>query len=132
MMILMTIYHFKQQTMLSEKPEIDLLPIYVMFKDTKNIFGGNVYLEAKQALETADITLRRLFKSFEDKKMTDNPLATLTEAAIFSVAELEFYIDTVDDEVTKLKNENQLLKQENLKLREENYKLKLENQSLKF
>ena len=118
--------------MLSEKPEIDLLPIYVMFKDTKNIFGGNVYLEAKQALETADITLRRLFKSFEDKKMTDNPLATLTEAAIFSVAELEFYIDTVDDEVTKLKNENQLLKQENLKLREDNYKLKLENQSLKF
>jgi hypothetical protein len=128
----MMIYHFKQQTMLSEKPEIDLLPIYVMFKDTKNIFGGNVYLEVKQALETADIALRRLFKSFEDKKMTDNPLATLTEAAIFSVAELEFYIDTVDDEVTKLKNQNQLLKQENLKLREENYKLKLENQSLKF
>ena len=128
----MMIYHFKQQTMLSEKPEINLLPIYVMFKDAKNIFEGNVYLEVKQALETADITLRRLFKSFEDKKMTDNPLATLTEAAIFSVAELEFYIDTVDDEVTKLKNQNQLLKQENLKLREENYKLKLENQSLKF
>jgi len=132
MMMLMMIYHFKQQTMLSEKPEINLLPIYVMFKDAKNIFEGNVYLEVKQALETADITLRRLFKSFEDKKMTDNPLATLTEAAIFSVAELEFYIDTVDDEVTKLKNQNQLLKQENLKLREENYKLKLENQSLKF
>jgi hypothetical protein len=79
--------------MLSEKPKINLLPIYVMF------FGGNVYLEVKQALETADITLRRLFKSFEDKKMTDNPLATLTESAIFSVTELEFYVDTIDDEV---------------------------------
>jgi len=131
-MILMMIYHFKQQTMLSEKPEINLLPIYVMFKDTKNIFGGNVYLEVKQALETSDIALRRLFKNFEEKQMTDNPLAELTESAIFSVAELEFYVDTVADEVTKLKNENQLLKQENLKLREDNYKLKLENQSLKF
>lgn len=118
--------------MLSEKPEINLLPIYVMFKDTKNIFGGNVYLEVKQSLETYDIALRRLFKNFEEKRMTDNPLATLTEAAIFSVAELEFYVDTVNDEVTKLKNQNQLLKQENLKVREENYKLKLENQSLKF
>ena len=118
--------------MLSEKPKINLLPIYVMFKDSKNIFSGNVYLEVKQALETSDIALRRLFKSFEDKKMTDNPLATLTESAIFSVTELEFYVDTIDDEVTKLKNQNQLLKQENLKLREDNYKLKLENQSLKF
>ena len=49
--------------MLSEKPEINLLPIYVMFKDTKNIFGGNVYLEVKQSLETYDIALRRLFKN---------------------------------------------------------------------
>ena len=64
--------------------------------------------------------------------MTDNPLATLTESAIFSVTELEFYVDTVADEVSKLKHHNQLLKNENTKLREENYKLKLENQSLKF
>ena len=118
--------------MLSKKPEINLLPIYVMFKDSKSIFNGNVYLEVKQSLETYDIALRRLFKNFEQKQMTDNPLATLTESAIYSVAELEFYVDTVNDEVTKLKNQNQLLKQENLKLREENYKLKLENQSLKF
>ena len=128
----MMIYHFKQQTMLSEKPEINLLPIYVMFKESKNIFGGNVYLEVKQALETADIALRRLYQSFEDKKMTDNPLATLTESAIFSITELEFYVDTIDDEVTKLKQHNQLLKKENTKLREEIYRLKLENQTLKF
>jgi len=132
MMILMMIYHFKQQTMLSEKPKINLLPIYVMFKDTKNIFGSDVYLEVKQSLETYDITLRRLFKNFEEKNMCDNPLATLTESAIYSVAELEFYVDTVSDEVSKLKHHIELLKRENLKLREENYKLKLENQSLKF
>ena len=51
--------------MLSNKPEINLLPIYVMFKDTKSIFNGNVYLEVKQSLETYDIALRRLFKNFE-------------------------------------------------------------------
>ena len=118
--------------MLSEKPKINLLPIYVMFKDTKNIFGSDVYLEVKQSLETYDIALRRLFKNFEEKRMTDNPLATLTESAIYSVAELEFYVDTVSDEVSKLKHHIELLKRENLKLREENYKLKLENQSLKF
>ena len=59
------IYHFKNKTMLSNKPEINLLPIYVMFKDTKSIFNGNVYLEVKQSLETYDIALRRLFKNFE-------------------------------------------------------------------
>lgn len=118
--------------MLSEKLEINLLPIYVMFKDTKNIFGGNVYLEVKQALETADIALRRLFKNFEDKKMTDNPLASLTESAIFSVAELEFYTETVYDEATAITDENTRLKEEIRNLREQNYKLKLLNQSLKF
>ena len=128
----MIIYHFKQQTMLSEKPEINLLPIYVMFKDTKNIFGGNVYLEVKQSLETYDIALRRLFRNFEDKKMTDNPLATLTESAIYSVAELEFYTDAVYDEATAITEQNTRLIEENRHLREQVYKLKLENQSLKF
>ena len=55
--------------MLSEKPKINLLPIYVMFKDTKNIFNGRVYLEVKQSLETADIALRRLFANFEQKNI---------------------------------------------------------------
>lgn len=118
--------------MLSEKPEINLLPIYVMFKDAKNIFGSSVYLEVKQALETSDIALRRIYKNFEDKKMTDNPVALLTESAIFSISELEFYVDTVDDEVTKLNNQNKLLQEENAKLREQNYSLKLENKSLQF
>ena len=126
------IYHFKNKTMLSNKPEINLLPIYVMFKDTKSIFNGNVYLEVKQSLETYDIALRRLFKNFEQKQMTDNPLATLTESAIYSVAELEFYTDAVYDEATAIKEENKRLKEENRHLREQNYKLKLENQSLKF
>ena len=128
----MTIYHFKQQTMLSNKPEIAILPIYVMFKDSKNIFGGNVYLEVKQSLETYDIALRRLYKNFEDKKMTENPLAVLTESAIYSVAELEFYTDIVNDEANRLKEKNKSLQEEIQRLREENYKLKLENQSLKF
>ena len=118
--------------MLSDKPEIDLLPIYVMFKDSKSIFNGNVYLEVKQSLETYDIALRRLFKNFEDKKMTDNPLATLTESAIYSVAELEFYTETVFDEATAITDENTRLKEEIRNLREQNYKLKLLNQSLKF
>jgi len=118
--------------MLSNKPEINLLPIYVMFKDTKSIFNGNVYQEVKQSLETYDIALRRLFKNFEDKKMTDNPLATLTESAIYSVAELEFYTETVYDEATAITDENTRLKEEIRNLREQNYKLKLLNQSLKF
>tara|TARA_R100001480_G_scaffold83843_1_gene91995 strand:- start:413 stop:769 length:357 start_codon:yes stop_codon:yes gene_type:complete len=118
--------------MLSNKPEINLLPIYVMFKDTKSIFNGNVYQEVKQSLETYDIALRRLFKNFEDKKMTDNPLATLTESAIYSVAELEFYTETVFDEATAITDENTRLKEEIRNLREQNYKLKLLNQSLKF
>jgi len=118
--------------MLSNKPEIDLLPIYVMFKDTKSIFNGNVYQEVKQSLETYDIALRRLFKNFEEKQMTDNPLATLTESAIYSVAELEFYTETVYDEATAIIDENTRLKEEIRNLREQNYKLKLLNQSLKF
>ncbi len=118
--------------MLSKKPQVDLLPIYVMFKDSKTIFNGNVYLEVKQSLETYDIALRRLFKNFEDKKMTDNPLAALTESAIYSVAELEFYTETVYDEATAITDENTRLKEENRNLREQNYKLKLLNQSLKF
>jgi len=118
--------------MLSNKPEIDLLPIYVMFKDSKTIFNGNVYLEVKQSLETYDIALRRLFRNFEQKQMTDNPLATLTESAIYSVAELEFYTDAVYDEATAITEENKRLKEENRHLREQVYKLKLENQSLKF
>ena len=118
--------------MLSKKPQVDLLPIYVMFKDSKTIFNGNVYLEVKQSLETYDIALRRLFKNFEDKKMTDNPLAALTESAIYSVAELEFYTETVYDEATAITDENTRLKEENRNLREQNYKLKLFYQSLKF
>ena len=118
--------------MLSNKPEIDLLPIYVMFKDTKNIFNGRVYLEVKQSLETADIALRRLFANFEEKNMCDNPLATLTESAIYSVAELEFYNDAVYDEGITLQEEIKRLKEENRNLREVNYKLTLENKSLKF
>jgi len=118
--------------MLSNKPQVDLLPIYVMFKDSKSIFNGNVYLEVKQSLETYDIALRRLFKNFEDKKMTDNPLAALTESAIYSVAELEFYTETVYDEATSITDENTRLKEENRNLREQVYKLKLLNQSLKF
>jgi len=118
--------------MLSNKPQVDLLPIYVMFKDSKSIFNGNVYLEVKQSLETYDIALRRLFKNFEDKKMTDNPLAALTESAIYSVAELEFYTETVYDEATYITDENTRLKEENRNLREQVYKLKLLNQSLKF
>ena len=54
--------------MLSNKPKIDLLPIFVMFKDSKSIFSGNVYHEVKQSLETYDIALRRLFRNFEKQK----------------------------------------------------------------
>ena len=118
--------------MLSNKPKIDLLPIFVMFKDSKSIFSGNVYHEVKQSLETYDIALRRLFRNFEQKQMTDNPLATLTESAIYSVAELEFYTETVYDEATAITDDNTRLKEENRNLREQVYKLKLENQSLKF
>ena len=64
--------------------------------------------------------------------MTDNPLAALTESAIYSVAELEFYTETVYDEATAITDENTRLKEENRNLREQNYKLKLLNQSLKF
>ncbi len=118
--------------MLSNKPKIDLLPIFVMFKDSKSIFSGNVYHEVKQSLETYDIALRRLFRNFEQKQMTDNPLATLTESAIYSVAELEFYTDAVYDEATAITEQNTRLIEENRHLREQVYKLKLENQSLKF
>ena len=50
--------------MLSNKPEVSLFPIYVMFKDSKTIFDSSVYLEGKQSLETYDIALRRLYKNF--------------------------------------------------------------------
>ena len=118
--------------MLSNKPEVSLFPIYVMFKDSKTIFDSSVYLEVKQSLETYDIALRRLYKNFEEKNMINNPLAELTESAIYSVAELEFFNDAVYDEATAIKEENERLKEENRNLREANYKLNLLNQSLKF
>jgi len=118
--------------MLSNKPEIDILPIYLMFKEAKTIFGGNVCQEVKESLETYDIALRRLYKTFEDKNMTENPLATLTESAIYSVAELEFYADAVYDEANEIKEQNKRLIEENKNLRDVNYRLNLLNQSLKF
>lgn len=118
--------------MISDKPDLNVLPIFLMFKESKTVFSGNVRQEVKQALKTYDITLRALFKKYESLGRVKEPLAVLTRQGIDSVAELEFFTTAVYDELEALKLYSDKLKEQNEQLRERNYELKLENQSLKF
>lgn len=118
--------------MISDKPNLAVLPIYFMFKEAKTVFSGNVRGEVKQALKTYDIALRRMFKGYEKAGRVNEPLAKIIRQGIDSVAELEFFTTAVYDELEALKEYSDKLKEQNEQLRERNYELKLENQQLKF
>jgi FtsZ-binding cell division protein ZapB len=118
--------------MISDKPDLVVLPIYLMFKEVKTIFNGNVKQEVIESLKTYDIALRAIFKKYEEAGRVKEPLAKILRQGIEGVAELEFFTTAVYDELEALKEYSDRLKEQNQQLRERNYELKLENQQLKF
>lgn len=118
--------------MLSNKPEIDVLPLYLAYKESKTVLSGEVKEEVRSSLKTYDIALRRLFKLFEEKGKIDNPFAEFARDGIYNIAELEFFVAAVYHELEGLKDYSDKLKEQNELLRDMVYELKLENQTLKF
>lgn len=118
--------------MISDKPNLTTLPIYLMFKDVKTVLSGNVRQEVKESLRTLDIALRKNFKAYESSGRVKEPLAKIIRTGIDSIAELDFFTTAVYDELDAIKSYSDKLKEQNDQLRERNYELKLENQSLKF
>lgn len=118
--------------MLDEKPNIKFNPIYLACKKGKTILGGLVSQEVREALKTYEIALRRLSFMFNEKNMSDNPLAKLTKSAYEDVSGIEFAVEGLEQEARSWKDYAEKLKEQNDYLREENYKLKIENRSLKL
>ena len=118
--------------MLSNKPDLTVLPLFLMFKEDKTIFSGKCRQEVLESLKTYDIALRRVFKAYESTGRTEEPLAKILRQGIDNIAELEFFTQAVYDELDALKTYSEKLKEQNQQLRDRNYELKLENQQLTF
>ncbi len=118
--------------MLSNKPDIVLRPIFVMFKQDKTILSGSVRRESLNALKLNDIALRTVFKAYESTGRVNEPMAKIVREGINAIADLEFFNTAVYDEIQALKDYSDRLKEQNEQLRDRNYELKIENQQLKF